>query len=605
MPPTRSPTTSAAAAGALSCALMNAKARELGLRDTHFCEPGRARPGRPRLVRARRDGLARVAMRQPFVRASWCDGRGAIAGGRALETWNDLLDTFPGLIGVKTGHTNGAGWSEVAAARGPGFVDIRDAARRAHARPAQRRSRRLLAWGISRYRGRAARRGRRGTRLRSCPTGEGAVELVAARSRLHVVRLGPLVRAGRRAGRVALPVRKGQRARRGGVTAAAKLIARRRSSPSRRPSRVPRRIGWYAGETLDHVWGWFTRRDFGGHSRDRHRHHERRARPDAHRAELPARPPAPRQREAHARGRQGDHRRTGAQAARRACRRYRPRRGRNGRRILEELAEEAILNDFVRIDDESRRRLPSPIPRRARSRRSMEWGPLVEPGGAGDIAREGRLPRPRGRAWSSSPDRYRVASKTTSTPKLSVRSTAAVSSRFSTPRVSHCASGWRRSRFSCPPTASRRRRSSVRSSPMTATSSTGSTPRGHGARNALITFERGCFASVRGERRHAKRFRAEAPHLEAVSSVGSGAVLLAGFIAAWLEDPNPEDALRKAVAAGAASTLEVGAGRFDPRGVGRILPDVLVAELRRLRAADVHRPCYRSSALDGASAYGS
>ena len=29
----------------------------------------------------------------------------------------------------------------------------------------------------------------------------------------------------------------------------------------------------------------------------------------------------------------------------------------------------------------------------------------------------------------------------------------------------------------------------------------------------------------------------------------------------------------------AASTLEVGAGRFDPRGVGRILPNVLVTEL--------------------------
>ena len=46
----------------------------------------------------------------------------AISGGRRLETWNDLLYTFPHLIGVKTGHTSGAGWSEVAAARGPGFV---------------------------------------------------------------------------------------------------------------------------------------------------------------------------------------------------------------------------------------------------------------------------------------------------------------------------------------------------------------------------------------------------------------------------------------------------------------------------------------------------
>jgi 1-phosphofructokinase/tagatose 6-phosphate kinase len=100
-----------------------------------------------------------------------------------------------------------------------------------------------------------------------------------------------------------------------------------------------------------------------------------------------------------------------------------------------------------------------------------------------------------------------------------------------------------------------------------------------GARNALITDESGCFASVRGERGQPKRFRAEGPHLEAVSRVGSGAVLLAGFISAWLEDTTPEDVLRKAVAAGAASTLQVGAGRFDPRDVGRILRDVRVAEL--------------------------
>jgi fructose-1-phosphate kinase PfkB-like protein len=100
-----------------------------------------------------------------------------------------------------------------------------------------------------------------------------------------------------------------------------------------------------------------------------------------------------------------------------------------------------------------------------------------------------------------------------------------------------------------------------------------------GARNALITYERGCFASVRGERGQAKRFRAEGPMVEAVSGVGSGAVLLAGFIAAWLEDASPEDALRRAVAAGAASTLSVGAGRFDPEDVGRLLSDVNVEEL--------------------------
>jgi fructose-1-phosphate kinase PfkB-like protein len=95
----------------------------------------------------------------------------------------------------------------------------------------------------------------------------------------------------------------------------------------------------------------------------------------------------------------------------------------------------------------------------------------------------------------------------------------------------------------------------------------------------LVTYEHGCFASIRGERGQPHRYRAESPHLEAVSRAGAGAALLAGFIAAWLEDATPEIALRKAVAAGAASTLELGAGQFDPRDVGRILPDVRVDEL--------------------------
>ena len=73
--------------------------------------------------------------------------------------------------------------------------------------------------------------------------------------------------------------------------------------------------------------------------------------------------------------------------------------------------------------------------------------------------------------------------------------------------------------------------------------------------------------------------------VEAVSGVGSGAVLLAGFVAAWLEDASPEDALRRAVAAGAASTLSVGAGRFDPADVGRLLPDVNVEELSAVAGA--------------------
>jgi sugar/nucleoside kinase (ribokinase family) len=100
-----------------------------------------------------------------------------------------------------------------------------------------------------------------------------------------------------------------------------------------------------------------------------------------------------------------------------------------------------------------------------------------------------------------------------------------------------------------------------------------------GARNVHITLERGCYALFR-EERQVRRYRANAPErLEPVSVVGAGDVLLAQFIAAQLAGRTAEEALKLAVAAGAASTLEVGAGLFDPREAGRLVGSVEVAEL--------------------------
>ena len=72
---------------------------------------------------------------------------------------------------------------------------------------------------------------------------------------------------------------------------------------------------------------------------------------------------------------------------------------------------------------------------------------------------------------------------------------------------------------------------------------------------------------------------ASAPQVDVVSAVGSGDVLLAAFLAALVNGRSSEDALRSAVAAGTASTLEVGAGRFDPREATRLAGAVEVAEL--------------------------
>jgi len=104
-----------------------------------------------------------------------------------------------------------------------------------------------------------------------------------------------------------------------------------------------------------------------------------------------------------------------------------------------------------------------------------------------------------------------------------------------------------------------------------------------GPRNVLITLENGCFALLRFGRK-TQRIRAFAPHVEAVSKVGSGDVLVAQFLAALVDETPPEDALRLAVAAGAASVLELGAGRFDAQLVTAYAAEVELAELQPARS---------------------
>jgi 1-phosphofructokinase/tagatose 6-phosphate kinase len=99
-----------------------------------------------------------------------------------------------------------------------------------------------------------------------------------------------------------------------------------------------------------------------------------------------------------------------------------------------------------------------------------------------------------------------------------------------------------------------------------------------GARNVHITLENGCFALAR-EERQIRRYRAATPRLEPVSVVGAGDARLAQWLTSVLDGAPVEEALRLAAAAGAASVLEVGAGRVDPAEVRRLLPAVEVHEL--------------------------
>jgi 1-phosphofructokinase family hexose kinase len=102
-----------------------------------------------------------------------------------------------------------------------------------------------------------------------------------------------------------------------------------------------------------------------------------------------------------------------------------------------------------------------------------------------------------------------------------------------------------------------------------------------GARNVLITTETGCYALVRDDREE-HRVRGTTPRLEPVSTIGAGDTLLAAFLAARVAGRSVEESVRGAVAAGAASVLEPGPGRFEPREAGRLSGLVTVEPLERV-----------------------
>ncbi len=241
-------------------ALMNAKAKELGLTHTHFANPdGLDQAGHHSSARDL-TRLAQTAMESPVVRRIVRTREMAIAGGRRLETWNDLLYTFPRLIGVKTGHTSGAGWSEVAAARGPGFVVYATLLGEPTRQQRNDDLARLLAWGLSRYRVLPLIEGTTYATA-ALPYGKGKLELVARRPATRVVRLGrPLVVRVVAPRTVGLPVSRGQRLGAVRVYRGGRLIA---SSPLVASRSIAKpgflgRAGWYAGETIDNVQGWLT-----------------------------------------------------------------------------------------------------------------------------------------------------------------------------------------------------------------------------------------------------------------------------------------------------------------------------------------------------------
>ena len=240
---------------------MNERAQQLGLHDTHFARPdGLDAPGH---VSSARDVslLARVAMRSPVVRSTVRMRSAVIENGRVvLHTWNDLLGVFPGLIGVKTGHTSAAGWCEVAAAQRPGYTIY--AVVLGSPTRAQRNSDldRLLGWGVAQYRTRTLI-SRVPYAHVALPYGLDPLPLVASSPLVRVVRAGrPLVRRIVVPSSVSLPVVQGQRLGRIEVRAGKTLLATRPLVAARTvllPG-VAWRVRWYLLRTMHDLWGSFS-----------------------------------------------------------------------------------------------------------------------------------------------------------------------------------------------------------------------------------------------------------------------------------------------------------------------------------------------------------
>jgi 1-phosphofructokinase/tagatose 6-phosphate kinase len=252
--------------------------------------------------------------------------------------------------------------------------------------------------------------------------------------------------------------------------------------------------------------------------------------------------------------------------------------GRTGTRIVEELTGEAILNDFVRIEGESRTSTAVVDPTAPSYTEINEWGPAVRPEelemlleklsylsqGADAVVFAGSLPRDvddgfYGEAIRELNRRHvqTVLDSEGQPLRLGVQAEP-----FLVSPNQREAEGLVGQEFNDDDDF-------LLGLDLIAE---------RGARNVLITQETGCFALLR-EEREIRRYRAVAPLVEPVSAVGSGDVLLASFLAARLRGEPAEDALRTAVASGTASTLEVGAGRFEDRQAARLAAAVRVSAL--------------------------
>jgi D-alanyl-D-alanine carboxypeptidase len=234
--------------------MMNERAGELGLEHTHYVVPdGLDTPGHYSSARDTYT-LARQNMKHALFRRIVARTGGQIAGGRTLYAWNDLLKTYPGAIGIKTGHTDRAGWSEIAAAERDGVTMYSvilggpSRNRRNHDLAA------LLDWGFSRYgRVQVIAKAKPYAEV-AVPFSEDQVALVAEdRVRVTVPLDHSLVEKVVSPDTLELPVAQGDPVGEIVVYEGDEVVARRplvSTATISEPS-LPERVRWYAGRALD------------------------------------------------------------------------------------------------------------------------------------------------------------------------------------------------------------------------------------------------------------------------------------------------------------------------------------------------------------------
>jgi 1-phosphofructokinase/tagatose 6-phosphate kinase len=249
--------------------------------------------------------------------------------------------------------------------------------------------------------------------------------------------------------------------------------------------------------------------------------------------------------------------------------------GPTGTRIVEQLTEESILNDFVRIREESRTNTAVHDPTTGQQTEINERGPAVTEreielfrdkllylsGGAELVVFAGSLPR------GVEPDLYadliRMVAKAGITTIVDtdgepLRQAVRAEPNVISPNILEAEElvGHEFNDDEDMVIAVREMR-------------------GLGAREAIMTTPDGCFASVL-EKGEPTLYRVRIEPRETVATVGAGDAFLAGYVAARYAGAAPSECLRQGVACGAESTQRLGAGLVDSALVGRLLGETQV-----------------------------